>query len=841
MTFFRQMRSDKNYFLGLCLLAASCIIFLITDSGTNTVNIFTDLLNSAFCLSNVICWFYFIVMLGSGRLRKGRNGIVLMFIFLLLALLSAYTLNREIPVFRTSATWFSVLLMICCFNYLLAFFYQQMSRVMQGIHLFVMGISLLVFFYLAVYLAPQYILSAAFFWVLGIPLHSFVPLLLVIYTAVWISRCTENNSSLRICAWSGTGTAVLITCTYVTAWIIESAAINSRYLSAKKRSDLPAWMVAASATKPGFFTERILKTDIRYTTAMESGDMNDFFYLPRFRGGEDGCHDPLVLISTALGGRLNIEEEDRVNMLQTIFDLRHNGESRLWSGDGLYTQDVKTHVQIWPEYRMAYTDQEIVVSESESGDRWPLTKEAIYSFYLPEGAAVSTLSLWIDGKEEPAILSTRAKADAAYKTIVGVESRDPSLMHWQEGNRVSVRIFPVTKEASRKFRIGYTSPLLRKAGRLEYNASYFDGPTPKNAMERVEVAFKGNVKDPETYGGFRKPQKGVYVRNNSYNTNWRISMSADTPVSQNSFHFNGNSYQVKDYKHNRSSFAPEFVYLDINNAWSEDEFNQVLRMPGMTKVYASLDNKMIQLTADNREEIFNRMHQQEFSIFPFHLIEKPDTALVLTKSNGVSPNLNDLKASAFYDSIKTFAATGHKIRVFNLGNELSPYLRSLKEYRLFRYETGSLNDCSLMLARKEFSDDEENDQQILMEQSGVMITRTQQEAPSNAPDHLMRLFTYHHIMQQAGKGLLNGEQPADSLVEEASRAHVVTPVSSLVVLEKKADYDRFDIKDADGALKNAALGSKGAVPEPHEWMLIILAILILFYLKFGPVWKRKLN
>jgi len=86
--------------------------------------------------------------------------------------------------------------------------------------------------------------------------------------------------------------------------------------------------------------------------------------------------------------------------------------------------------------------------------------------------------------------------------------------------------------------------------------------------------------------------------------------------------------------------------------------------------------------------------------------------------------------------------------------------------------------------------------------------------------------------------LLNGETPADSLVAEAATAHVVTPVSSLVVLESQKDYDRFDIKETDG-LKNATKSSTGAVPEPHEWALILLAVFLLFTLKFGPVWKRR--
>ncbi len=33
------------------------------------------------------------------------------------------------------------------------------------------------------------------------------------------------------------------------------------------------------------------------------------------------------------------------------------------------------------------------------------------------------------------------------------------------------------------------------------------------------------------------------------------------------------------------------------------------------------------------------------------------------------------------------------------------------------------------------------------------------------------------------------------------------------------------------SLKNAALASKGAVPEPHEWVMILIAISLLLYVR----------
>jgi hypothetical protein len=59
---------------------------------------------------------------------------------------------------------------------------------------------------------------------------------------------------------------------------------------------------------------------------------------------------------------------------------------------------------------------------------------------------------------------------------------------------------------------------------------------------------------------------------------------------------------------------------------------------------------------------------------------------------------------------------------------------------------------------------------------------------------------------------------------------VVTPVTNLIVLETKSDYDRFGIKDNGASLKNASMKSSGAVPEPHEWLLILLIVGVIIYL-----------
>ena len=74
----------------------------------------------------------------------------------------------------------------------------------------------------------------------------------------------------------------------------------------------------------------------------------------------------------------------------------------------------------------------------------------------------------------------------------------------------------------------------------------------------------------------------------------------------------------------------------------------------------------------------------------------------------------------------------------------------------------------------------------------------------------------------------------DELIDRAKEAYVVTPVSSLVTLETQKDYERFDIEaPGKNSLKNASIKQSGAVPEPHEWVLIAicLAFAVVLYRK----------
>jgi len=502
-----------------------------------------------------------------------------------------------------------------------------------------------------------------------------------------------------------------------------------------------------------------------------------------------------------------------------MYDSRQETQERLWSGDKLSTIQVRTNANIWPSLHMAYTEKTINVFNTEvSRNSWN-NQEAIYTFHLPEGGVVTSLSLWINGREEKGILTTKEKAAEAYEKIVGHEYRDPSVVHWQEGNTVTVRVFPVEGQSGRQVKIGITAPLLQQGKRLVYQNIWFQGPDAGSAREDVNINFQEAPVGVELPGMFSRT-KNTFSSVGPYAADWQLSVT-DPGIRSNRFSANGKSFYVAPYKKELGDADIKTIYLDINQSWTEEEFKEILNLHYPVKVY--IDNQWHTATDEN----FERLVKDRYSLFPVYKVPDRASALVITKGNVMSPNLGDLAGSVFSSAIKESLKIPGKMQLLNLGGELSPYLRTLKEYRFFRYAEGDVKELAQWLSQHQFPGDIENDNRVVIAPAGVTINMDDQMGVSNAPDHLMRLFAYNHIMQKMGP-----QKMADSeIIATAKESYIVTPASSLIVLETQADYDRFDIHDDANSLKNASLKGKGAVPEPHEWALIIIGLVCIVWFK----------
>jgi XrtN system VIT domain protein len=201
-----------------------------------------------------------------------------------------------------------------------------------------------------------------------------------------------------------------------------------------------------------------------------------------------------------------------------------------------------------------------------------------------------------------------------------------------------------------------------------------------------------------------------------------------------------------------------------------------------------------------------------------------------------------LRGSRFADNFAKLSKPAAPIHTVCLPSEpgvdaLPAYLKTLAELRVLNVLYAPARDLSDLLTKtKQFPRQPDSPTRIVLQEAGMAIKQTPAELvkSSAAPDHLARLFIYNQLLQRIGRRYFTKNYPTDSLIQQAQQAHIVSPLSSLVVLETARDYERFDIKKDKLGLDNATLKEEGAVPEPHEWAILAMGFCVLGWL----LWKK---
>lgn len=825
----RIMRQGPVYAGGLVLIGLSGAAYITQSSIANKGSVFPYFM---FCYSLVIA---FMVMrrLMRNSVEDDRK-IFHRTLLLTLFLISSYSLNEGMELFAPSVIWFRIVLIGVTLNLLLYAYWQFLPHwTKKGMSL-INGVGIVVFLYLSLYLLPGYPLAGLLLPVLGVSFHLFVPLFLLIHSYRLQSRVGGLDGRMFYFFLTGLLLSLSICVAFALKWSSAVNRLNTVFESAgAKKDDLNQILNAAQYISPTAVNVSVLE-DAKNEWVRRNSNF-DIFSLGLFTDSDGNIvnHDPLLQIALFIGGPLRISPTERMELLRLITNGRHERQERLWSGDDLKTLSVDTRIDIWPSCFLAYTDKVIRVGVDEKSGRSG-SREAIYTFELPQGSVVTSLSLWVNGKEEKGILSTKEKADSAYQQIVGRERQDPSIVHWQEGNTVLVRVFPVTTKEPRQFRLGITSPLSVKGGKAVYNSIFFKGPDASRSLETISTQLH------ESVGGLEIDKDFVSHANQSYtrrgDCNPVFSLGFDTRLSGNcTYTYGGYTYKMLPYHEELEPVQVTSIYLDVNSAWQKEEFMALAALDDRMDVFI-WDGAIERLTRGNAGKYWQKLSRRRFGLFPFYKIEKSGQSLVVTKNDRGYIDMEGLKGTDFYQNTHIYFRQSDPIRLFNLGGPLLPYQQSLVEYRRLVYEEGDLQILQNRIAKHNYSRVIENDNLIVIPQSGLAIYRLPETTASAGPDHLMRLFAYNAVMRLYGENMRPDETELDTIMQLARAANIVTPVSSLVVLESQDDYDRFDLKPDATGLGNAALVNQGAVPEPHEWVLLIGSVSMVIY--YG-VWRRR--
>jgi XrtN system VIT domain protein len=233
------------------------------------------------------------------------------------------------------------------------------------------------------------------------------------------------------------------------------------------------------------------------------------------------------------------------------------------------------------------------------------------------------------------------------------------------------------------------------------------------------------------------------------------------------------------------------------------------------------------LNSANYETVFAQFEDLTYSLLPLYSLE--ENSLVITKCSTISANFEELETSDYLKKLK--ANTQQKnIKVINISENLNPFWQTVKEQKMVSYLKIDLNKCLMLIQENQFLEFKMLENTINVEPANIAIQETELDSKiqNNGSNHIYRMYAFGKVLQEQ-VAMQNDSLKENQFVDFAKDANIVTPISSLIVLETDEDYKNNGIEKNVNTLGNASINNDGAVPEPHEWLLIIIGLTTIFF------------
>ena len=121
--------------------------------------------------------------------------------------------------------------------------------------------------------------------------------------------------------------------------------------------------------------------------------------------------------------------------------------------------------------------------------------EAQLLFPMPENAAVSQLTLLVDGKELVGKLMKKDEARAVYESIVR-QRKDPALLEYLGQGLFQTSVFPVPPNAERRVEIRYSQLLHSENGLVDLLLPIGTHKHAQHPIETLNIAVRVETSDP---------------------------------------------------------------------------------------------------------------------------------------------------------------------------------------------------------------------------------------------------------------------------------------------------------------------------------------------------------
>lgn len=815
--FFKDYTSKHGIKISLIVTSFSLIMFSLAIFGIQSKN---EAFESFGLFSLILELVYGVIL--SFKILKNRTEYQHLIPFLFLNwFIGCFCTNLIINVFENLPIWVYITTFLFCIT---TFFIYSDTKNKNNLSFifFINGFSFLLILYFMAYLIPLIPFSIIGILFVGLGFYGLVPLIVsVSHLAILIKIPIRNAQLLSFLA--GIITVVLVIVFFAMKMSNEVVKINKHTVTKtfENNVDLPSYVVISQNLNPNFFNEIVLKKDIVYVATDNFFEFRDFDSFGTNQYNERKTHDPLINLAFLFSEKINLSSDDRINILKSNFDKRLETEEQLWSGKDLITKNIKEDVKIYPNNRIAYTEitMDVICENNSWGQR-----EAIYSFQLPEGSVATSLSLWVNGLERKGVLTTKEKAQQAYKQIVSIEARDPSLMQWKEGNRIVVRVFPISFDMPRTFKCGFTTPLKVENNEMKYQSLSITGPNVSNSQTLTRIQINGKEKF--------KSNKNFTLNNNYFTnetkgiTNWEATLPITEEAFSTSYVWKENEYSINKIESEIVSYLPSEIFLDLNSSWKIEELATFLNTTNK-KYFVYLQNEKQEINKENYKAIFNSFKTLHFSLLPLYSLQKD--ALVITKCGSFSTNFEELETSNYLKKIKS-GVKSKEIRVFNISKEINPFWQTIKEQHYVQYCKIDLQNCVKLLKKNQFLTIKNFDNAVNIEVAEMTIVETPKNSLSanNGSSHIYRMYAFGKVLAEQVK-IQEDSLSKNQYISLAKDANIVTPISSLLVLETDQDYKNNGIEKDLTTAGNASIDDKPATPIPHSWLLLLISLALAFF------------
>jgi XrtN system VIT domain protein len=266
---------------------------------------------------------------------------------------SCFALNRPLGIFPESTGWFYYTLFIIS---TIILFYpliiQKFPRSKYVLNI-ILGVFAFIQFYFMMNLIPMMAVGFFGFILFGIGWHSYIPLFNLICSFNYASKFSPDDKKPIIPIMIGFGSSILIVVVLCSIWINRINTINEMKQENEfaQLDDVPKWVEIAKVIPADYLTKMIL---MEYT--QNKFDFWNFNSLGSKNTEGKRVHDPLMNIVGLCSSKLELDDEERLKILESIFDNRVISENRLWSGKDLKIDRIQTNARIYPAQRMAYIE-----------------------------------------------------------------------------------------------------------------------------------------------------------------------------------------------------------------------------------------------------------------------------------------------------------------------------------------------------------------------------------------------------------------------------------------------------------------------------------------------------